>query len=185
MQISPDTHAGAKFWLDVADKAIKTIALLIGAGWTYLNYLRGRTFKNRLEVEATGELFERAGAHYLLATCRLKNVGLSEFPIQQRGTACTVYALTDADMHPSKPVDIFEIFQEHDWIEPAEVISHPELVPLPFYGSNLVGILLHVRVVSRGIEWGGSCIVKIGDPATQAASPETSAEVNVWESLIS
>lgn len=177
MQALTDPHAGAKFWLDVADKAIKTFALLVGAGWTYLNYRRGRTFRRRLELEVTGELFERTGAHYLSMICRLKNVGLTEVPLQERGTACTVFAIREAEMRPEKPEDIYEVFKEHAWIEPGELITHQELIPLPFFSKDLVGILLRVRVVSPGIEWNAGCVVKISDGLKEVDSSGKPIEV--------
>jgi hypothetical protein len=177
MQALADPHAVATFWLDVADKAIKTLALFVGAGWTYLNYRRGRTFRRRLEPEVKGELFERSGAHYLSIVCRLKNVGLSEIPLQQRGTACTVFAIREKDMRPSDPVDILEVFTEHAWIEPGELIAHHELIALAFFSLDLVGIELRMRVVSPGIEWNASCVVRIGD-AMEANLTKKPEEVN-------
>ncbi|AFL86905.1 hypothetical protein Terro_0565 [Terriglobus roseus DSM 18391] len=178
MQAFPDAHAGAKFWLDVADKAIKALAVVVGAGWTYLNYRRGRTFERRLELEVTGELFERSGGHYLSMICRLKNVGLTAVPLQERGTACMVFALTGTEMRPDEPVDIYEVFKEHAWIEPGELITHQELVPLPFFSRELVGIELQMRVVSPGIEWNARCVVKVADVSEEVSLPVRPAEVH-------
>jgi hypothetical protein len=36
-------HAGTSFVLDIVDKAIKFVAVLIGGLWTWWNYRKGRT----------------------------------------------------------------------------------------------------------------------------------------------
>jgi len=72
MLTEPDIHANAKFWLEVADAIVKFIALLVGAAWALMNYLRGRTYKRKLELGITGKLFRRNGKLYLSILCRLK-----------------------------------------------------------------------------------------------------------------
>jgi hypothetical protein len=69
--------------LDIIDKVTKIIALFIGAGWAYLNYLRGRTFKRRLEPSITGKTIRSKGLLLLSGVAQVKNVGLSKVVIQQ------------------------------------------------------------------------------------------------------
>ena len=92
MLTEPDIHANAKFWLEVADAIVKFVALLVGAAWALMNYLRGRTYKRKLELGITGKLFRRNGKLYLSVLCRLKNVGLAMYPIKQEGSACQIFA---------------------------------------------------------------------------------------------
>jgi hypothetical protein len=177
MQVSPDPLSTPKFWLDVADKAVKALALLVGAVWTYLGYRRGRTFARRLEPAVAGRLIERDGKHFLMIISTVKNVGLSKVPLQQRGTACTLFALTVDKPVPGSgpPADIVELFREHDWLEPGEIVGQSDLVPLPFYSDKLLGIRLQIRVVSPAVrlrnikivppvEWNASSIVDCADP---------------------
>src|ERR1700683_1384896 len=84
--------------LDVIDKVTKIAALLIGGGWVYLNYRRGRTFEKRLELKISGKEIEGKGEPLLSGSAQIKNVGLSKFPIQQKGTAILVF-----DLKPSPP----------------------------------------------------------------------------------
>src|ERR1700675_1127674 len=87
--------------LDVVDKVIKILAVVIGGAWAYLNYVRGRTYKKRLETNVSGEWFENKGLSFLSGSAHLKNVGLSKFPIEQKGTAILVYDLQSSTT--SKP----------------------------------------------------------------------------------
>lgn len=160
MLTEPDIHANAKFWLDVADAILKFIALLVGAAWTWMNYLRGRTYKRKLELETTGKLFRRNGKLYLSIVCRLKNVGLAVYPIKQEGTACQIFAFMGL-----KPelVRTYPVFMEHGWIEPGEQIDHPLMVRIAVDESRLVGLQVKLRIVSGEIEWNSSCIVEFPD----------------------
>jgi hypothetical protein len=158
---APDPHANAKFWLDVADDIIKFIALLVGAAWTWMNYLRGRTYKRKLEADVTGHLFRKNAQLYLSIHCQLKNVGQSEYPIEQHGSGCQVIAYSGG---PPELLWTFSVFTEHGWLEPGEQIDEPLLLRVRVDPTRLIGLRLHLKVVSGGIEWNSSCIVESADP---------------------
>src|SRR5665213_3298959 len=84
---STSVHPYGAFWLDVADKGIKALAVIIGGIWTYINFIRSRTFKRKLEPSVSGEIFEKDGNYYILVSKRLKNVGQAQYTIRQKGTA--------------------------------------------------------------------------------------------------
>jgi hypothetical protein len=68
--ISSDVHPYASFWLDVADKAIKFVAVLVGASWTWINYKRSRRYKRKLE--RSKKVKRRAAALFSLSNvCRV------------------------------------------------------------------------------------------------------------------
>ncbi|MGD0801035.1 MAG: hypothetical protein ABR906_06950 [Terracidiphilus sp.] len=160
MLIELDPHADAKFWLDVADAILKFIALLVGATWTWMNYLRGRTYKRKLELGTAGKLFKRNGKLYLSIVCRLKNVGQSKYPIEQVGSACQVLAFIGLKPELFRT---YPVFEEHGWIEPGEQIDHPLMMRITVDESKLVGLQIKLIIVSGGIVWTSSCIVEVPD----------------------
>jgi hypothetical protein len=167
MLTEPDIHANAKFWLDVADAIVKFIALLVGAAWALMNYLRGRTYKRKLELGITGKLFRRNGKLYLSILCRLKNVGLAVYPIEQEGSACQVFAFMRL-----KPelVRTYPVFTDHGWIEPGEQIEHPLMVRIAVDESKLIGLQIKLIILSGGIVWTSSSILEFPDPEQPAAA---------------
>lgn len=150
------------FWLDVADKGIKALALIVGAVWTYINVIRSRTYKRKLELSISGRIFNKNGAYYLFASCQLKNVGQSKYTIQQRGTYLGAFTISDKGVE--KRVLALEIFKDHGWIEPGEQICEPQIAPIPDPRTFVV-LKLQLRVVSDGVEWNASCIAKETDSA--------------------
>jgi hypothetical protein len=164
--------------LDIVDKVTKILAVIIGGAWAYLNYVRGRTYKKRLETNVSGEWFESKGLSFLSGSAHLKNVGLSKFPIEQKGTAILVY-----DLQPSitsQPaadlvetlINVRSIFKTHAWIEPNETIEESFVIQL---GSSekRVGIKLALRVVAAHIEWNANRIIV---PAPLQALPADSSQ---------
>jgi len=162
--------------LDIIDKVTKIIALFIGAGWAYLNYLRGRTFKRRLEPTITGKTIRSKGLLFLSGVAQVKNVGLSRVVVQQRGTAIEVLALVRQarENNPdlgTQDVDVLSVFKVHGWIEPGEVIEESFLVPVPEHPETLA-FRLRLRIVSEGIEWNCDSLVEIdGAARTKQGQP--------------
>ena len=84
--------AGPKITLDVIDKVVKIIAVILGGIWTYLNYVRGRTFKRRLEPKILGKISRgvRVDTWMVSGIAQAKNVGLSKVDIEASGTAIVI-----------------------------------------------------------------------------------------------
>jgi len=137
-------------------------------------YVRGRTYKKRLETNVSGEWFENDGIYFLSGSVHLKNVGLAKFPIEQKGTAVLIY-----DLHPSSStgpaadlvetlITVRSAFKDHGWIEPNETIEESFLIQI---GSSerRAGIKLSLRVVAAHIEWNANRIILptafLGPPA--------------------
>jgi hypothetical protein len=162
----PEQASALSSVLDVVDKVTKILALLIGGGWAYLNYVRGRTFNKRLELKISGKRAQKKGVTLLSGTAQIKNVGLSKFPIEQKGTAILFF-----DLKPSasvkrlaetaeERVGVREVFKDHAWIEPGETIEDNFLVQLPEDEERLA-VKLDLRVVAAHIEWNANCIVEL------------------------
>lgn len=164
-----DLNPTATFWLDVSDKALKALAVLLGGAWTWMNYRRSRTYKQRLESGIAGEIFQQAGHFYLSIVCHLKNVGLGLYEIRQKGTACVVTALRrDSDGRIQEDrLKTLSVFTEHQWIEPGEPIDDPLLVEVPS-PDTFVALRVSLRVVAGGIEWNSKSDVRIKQPSAEA-----------------
>jgi len=159
--------------LDIIDKVTKIVALLIGGAWAYLNYVRGRTFKKRLELKISAKQVQSKAGLLLSGAAQIKNVGLSKFPIEQKGTAILFF-----DLKASAPVKqlveaievsagVREVFKDHAWIEPGETIAEDFLLQLP-EDEDRLAMKLELRVVAAHIEWNANCIVELG-----IGTPET------------
>jgi hypothetical protein len=172
--------------LDVIDKAVKITAVLIGASWTYLNYVRGRTFKKRLELKICGKTTGTSGTLLLSGSAQLKNVGLSKVAIEQQGTGILVYDLKATSRIVSEPTPPTEertvvqtVFKDHGWIEPGETIEESFLLQLP-KEKERIGIKLELRIVAAHIEWNANSIVEMADPSSedviQISKPECGSQ---------
>lgn len=160
MLAGSDAHSSARFWLDVADVIVKVIALAVGAAWTWMNYLRGRTYTRKLELGVTGKLFRKNEELYISLLCRLKNVGQSKSAINQVGTACEISAYEGTE---SELLRTYSVFEDHTFIEPGEQIEQPLLMKLIVKEEHLIGIRLNLRIVSGENEWNSSCFVEAPD----------------------
>ena len=73
-------------------QVVKIIAVILGGIWTYLNYVRGRTFKRRLEPKILGKISRgvRVDTWMVSGIAQAKNVGLSKVDIEASGTAIVI-----------------------------------------------------------------------------------------------
>jgi hypothetical protein len=180
----PTSHLSAV--LDVIDKTTKILALIVAAGWGYLNYLRGRTFKHRLEPTISGKMIRNKSGLLLSGIAQVKNVGLSQVPIEQRGTAIELlsYAVSndkaEAPTLVNQIVTVLSVFEAHGWIEPGEPVEDSFLIPLR-EGPETVAFRLRLRIVSGGIEWNADSIVEIARPNPEAGDSHSAYAVTVQD----
>lgn len=125
---STSVHPYGAFWLDFADKAIKALAVIVAGIWTYINFIRSRTFMKKLEPSVSGKIFEKNGKHYILISKRLKNVGQAKYPIRQKGTALEADTLSPDGR---TRLSVTKAFEDHAWIEPGEQIDEPVVLSIP------------------------------------------------------
>ncbi len=149
---------------DVVQKVCTIIAIIAGALWAYFNFSKGRVYRPSLEPKITGKYGCRDGVTYLVITTQLKNVGLSDFKIQQQGTAIIVSSYTagtpplEAESPQWKEEGIFSVFKVHERIEPQETVTDERLVLIP--NCDKVAIKVYLRVVYKGIEWNTWTIIE-------------------------
>jgi hypothetical protein len=142
----------AKTVIDLIGTLITAAAVIIGGIWAYFKFVKGRTFRPRLEVNMSGQWVNVDEKQLLQARIRVKNIGASKVTLLQEGTGLRVSVL--AARQPSAPAaavwdrrGIFEILKEHAWIEPLETVSDDLLLDLG--RPNHVPTLFETRLVWR------------------------------------
>jgi len=168
--------------LDFVDELVKTAAVCVAGAWTYLNYVRGRTHRRRLEIEISGSLTELDGVQRFFGDCKAKNIGLSKAPFNEEGTGISIFALrlaprTDGGFRIVKEeVVVLPVFTKHGWIEPGETISEPITVILPPGEESLLGLRIEVMISNGKTTWNTSKVFERtkkegeGDAAATAAT---------------
>jgi hypothetical protein len=151
-------HPYAAFWLDIADKAIKFIAVLIAGLWTLWNYRKSRTYSQRLELEVVGGVFVKDFL-YGDAIVTLKNIGATKHSLEHVGTFCELFIVRDDLSEES--VELFRVFDRNKTIEPGESINDTLYWRVTHPLEDLTWIKLNLRVVSNGVEWAWSCLMRV------------------------
>jgi hypothetical protein len=143
--------------LDNLQKFFTILAILVGGVWTYFNFFKGRTYTPRLEPKVSGRVATIDGLTYLIATSQLKNVGLSQLDIEQRGTALIVYgykSVTNPARTTTPDADElakFAVFADHFWIEPGEAIEEQRFIVVP--DPEYIAFRLELRIVAHRLQW--------------------------------
>jgi hypothetical protein len=143
-------HGSASFWLDVTDRVIKFLALLVGAAWTWMHYLRSRTYAQKLELGVEGRVLYKQKL-YLELLVSLKNLGASRHTLRKRGTSCSVWAV----MHDLSefPVLSESVFSADTWIEPGESIEDSRVLQVDLPLEEIIWLRVGLRVISGTGEW--------------------------------
>jgi hypothetical protein len=114
-----------------------------------MKWFRGRLYHTRLEVIVTGS-FVSPYPSQLLATARVKNVGLSKVPIKQKGSGLRI--LSAISIQPTADVlsiewkheGTFPVFEAHEWIESNETIEDQLMLTLPEAHPGTYRLELHI-----------------------------------------
>ena len=85
----PSPHPTLAFALDVADKLIKLVAVLLGGIWTYWNYRKSRTYQKRLELTLAASPYRHQGT-FLEVRLSLKILGGAQHRLQQNAALCQI-----------------------------------------------------------------------------------------------
>lgn len=120
--------------VDILGTLVTAAAVIVGGLWAYFNFVKGRTYRPRLEVEMQGEWRVIDGERWLHSRVRVKNIGASKVTLRQRGTGLQLSRLRTRDPASTRArwetLTVSEIFKEHQWIEPGETISDDVLLHL-------------------------------------------------------
>ena len=105
--------------------------MIVACIWAYFQYFRGRTYRERMETEISGTIFQEEETEYLVIIIMVKNSGLFRIRIHQKETILKV--LTGRSILPDSKiaqeiewdlVAVLSILEDHAWLEPAESISN-------------------------------------------------------------
>ena len=173
--------AAAKHTSMSTDDVLKSLAVIVGGAWTYLNYVRGRTFRKRLEVEITGSIFQDEGLSFFSGRCHLKNVGLAQTKIVEVGTGVSIYTLrlveTASGRKTSKEeIVVLPLFEKHGWVEPGESISDPFVAVLPERKGRLLGVRTVVMISNGKIVWQAAQFTEAPFPSETRKSDEKTSD---------
>jgi hypothetical protein len=151
---------------DIIGKVVQAVGIGVGGWWVYRNYVRGRTHVPRLQLELDASVKQKDGRFYLLAMLAVKNPGLSNVQVTQRGSALLisrmrvfteVQEVIDSQWDPQGS---FDVLTGHSSIEPGLTITEQRIIPLPDRQSDILA--LRLRLVAHGRSWSTTKIVAVG-----------------------
>jgi hypothetical protein len=161
------TLDNAKDIADIISSIATSLALLIGGIWAYFKFIRGRTYRPRVEMQLAGEWWATEGKCLLSARVTIKNVGSSKLKLRQKGSGLRVRML-DPDQ-PAPPASarwregkVYTIFDQHAWIESGETVSDVVLLDLGVSETRpvlLEGRIVWPRLIGRNIVSGAREVV--------------------------
>jgi hypothetical protein len=163
--IDTPIHPIAAFWLDVADKLLKALAVFVAAAWTWMNFRRSRTYAEKLDLQLAGDVFFSKGL-YVDVTVTLTNLGAAKHFLKPEGTSCEML-LVHSDLQ-EESVRIFPVFKLHTQIEPGESIGDHVLWRIPTPPADCIWLKVNLRVVSGSVEWNRTLVVRLDHDAARA-----------------
>lgn len=156
-------------WADIAQKSAATVAILGTAGWAYFKFVRGRTFRRRLELTLSGEVRRGPGIVYLLTNSTVKNIGLSKFEIDHEKSGLRVMthasegAVTEAKLAEWIPLSTWPVLEGQEVLEPGEPAAEELLIEIP--DQSFLAFRLQLWVSStHGESWEVTAVVNL-EPA--------------------
>jgi len=121
------------------------LAITIGGFWAYFKFVRGRTFRPQLSIKMAGQWRVVLGVGNLFhVRVRVTNIGASKVDLVQHGSGLRISFPAHDQPEPTLPVEwepvplrsgdeqfrVFELLEEHQWIEPGETVSDDLLLNL-------------------------------------------------------
>ena len=152
-------------FFSIIQRFLTIIGVFIGAIWAYYKYFRGRTFRPRMDTNILGNIVKDNGTLYLIATIKIKNVGLSRIDIKPKGSGMRIIGLikksgmSSLKRYKGKRIRTVSILNDHRWIEPGETIEDVQLFILP--NRNYYGIKLDARLITKNIAWNFSSVFEV------------------------
>lgn len=151
---------------DIVQKAAATLGIAVGGVWVYYQFLKGRTFAQRLEPTISGRVARQDGIIYLHAEAAVKNIGLSRFDIEHEFTTLIVHAhrvRTSIGLTRSAEWDhlaFFDALMDQEWLEPGETVGDQHLIEIPERDYVALG-LEFIIVSTTEEEWSVRAIVNL------------------------
>ena len=151
----------------IAQKVFTIIGIIAGAIWTYYHYFRRRTYRPSLETSVAGKIVKQNKTLLLVASIKIKNVGLSKIDIKQKGSGMRIIGLEKKDnvkkfeKYEGVRLKTVSILENHSWIEPRETIDDVHTLILP--NKEYFGLKLDVRLITKKIAWRFSSVDEINE----------------------
>lgn len=155
-QLSADEDSDAglldnvKTVFDIVGTTFTVVALITGGVWAYYKFIKGRTFRPRIDVTPSAEWLAIDGVPNLLVRVTIKNLGASAATLIHEGSGIRLSRLA-AQQRATPAVKKWEkgptipLLKHHHWIEPGEQVTDEVLVDLGLQQS--APLLLHARFV--------------------------------------
>jgi hypothetical protein len=171
--IDAPVHPVATFWLGVLDEIIKLAAVFIGGLWALWNFRKSRTYQQKLRLEIVGTVFIKNDLYGdVLVTA--KNIGASRHVVQKAGSFIEISVILD-DLS-EHIVELFRVFNDDDSMEPGESINDTKIWSIAPPFDNIVWVRLSLRVLSNGVDWRWSSLVRVVQQANPALDNEVDEE---------
>jgi hypothetical protein len=154
---------------DIVQKTAATVAIVGTAGWAYFKFVRGRTFRRRVELTISGEVRRGPGIVYLLTNSTTKNIGLSKFEIDHEKSGLRVMthasegAVTEPRLAEWQPLSTWPVFEAHGLLEPGEPAAEELLIEIPDEGFTAFRLQLWVSS-TKDESWEVTAVVNL-EPA--------------------
>lgn len=154
--------------VEIINRAVVALGILIGGAWTYLTYLRGRLFAERLDLSINGLVAAEEDVLQIVAYCEISNVGTRRVALRPDDSTVVLKALAlrspaapaaEEGNHPAAWQEIARqpMFGEGfaSGLEPAESQKDVTLLQAPISADPFGFLLLELRVYSAatGRSW--------------------------------
>lgn len=111
--------------VDISQKLITSLAVVIGGGWAYLKFIRGRVYAPRVELAVSVSLFRTQETQLLLCRVAAENRGLTRIRLQPHRQLVYLYcgqlSAVDGIVAPRlEKTAVTLVFEGHRWIEAQE-----------------------------------------------------------------
>jgi hypothetical protein len=138
--------------VNIIGTSVTATAIIIGGVWAYFKFVKGRTYRPRLEVLLAGQWWLVNKKWLLQTQVTVKNVGSSKVELLQKGTGLGVGVLAgDQPPPPASAIwtnkKVFVILSEQEWLEPGDAVSDELLLDLGVHDPSPV--ILEARLVWR------------------------------------
>jgi hypothetical protein len=142
-----------------------TMGLIVGGFWVYMNTLRGRRYRPRIESIVSAKICMVHHDPLITVNVCIKNVGMSRAYIDRNKTFLELFEVSEPPSLPwaveekdLKPLAMSSPFKQHSWIDPNEQINDICLFRIEKHIENIFLVRLSMASKDNNIEWISSCV---------------------------